>query len=443
MFLNSELNRFIENHPNSAKLWEKSIRILAGGISHNIRNFGLPAINAFPVFVKSANGSQVTDVDKISYTDYWLGHYAMILGHNNPVIRELLHNHIDNGWHWGFVNEYQVELAERLIVDNQSVEKLRFCTSGTEATMYASRLARAYTGKKLIAKAKMGWHGANDTLFYNVRAPFSGKESPGLLSDKEAGILTYNINDESVIDLIRENRQDLAAVICEPVLGGGGGFPADPSFLKLLRQETEANDILLIFDEVITGYRYNYGLFQNSLNIFSDLTTMGKIVGGGMPIGIVGGRDEIIEQANPLRKDRVWIGGGTFSSFPLSMLAGFKTLELLKQSSQEYKRINGYGEKILNELNSFFQDEELRFVVTGYKSLLAVHVLNKYHDSPTPYEIIEFTDKKAEAMLNLGLLNRNITSMHGIGSLGFVHEKKHVDNLISVLKHLAPIIHQS
>ncbi len=444
MFYKEELNNFLSKRPRSHFLWKKSIKVLPGGISHNIRNLGLPSIKAFPVFIQSAHDAYLVDVDNIEYLDFWNGHYAMILGHRYPAIERVLQEQIGRGWHFGTVTENQTKLANKLIEDNKKgIEKVRFCTSGTEATMYATRLARAFTGKRLIAKAKMGWHGANDTLFYDVRYPFTGQESPGILSNEEAGVLTFDVNTSNISDLIKQNANDLAAIVIEPVLGGGGGFPVDKDFLKILREMTEDRGILLIFDEVITGYRFSYGLYQNQLNIIPDLTTMGKIIGGGMPVGALGGREEIIEQANPELPNRVWIGGGTFSGHPLAMTAGLKTLEILSNSSSQYQRINKMGSTLLNELNTYFIEEKLNLITTGYKSMIFLHVLLKLVEDPSPNDIVELTDKKREALTHLALLNRNIIGQHGLGVLSFAHSEEQIQIVQKNIEEIAPQISQT
>ncbi|MHA1944495.1 MAG: aminotransferase class III-fold pyridoxal phosphate-dependent enzyme, partial [Candidatus Hodarchaeales archaeon] len=190
MFVKEELTKYIANRPKSKSMWERSINALAGGVSHNIRNLGLPLIGAYPPFIQKAESSKVTDIDGISYLDFWGAHYAMVTGYSNEVIRSKITQQLSNGWHLGTVIDEQVRLAELLIQDNPSVEQVRFCTSGTEATMYATRLARAFTGKKKVAKAKFGWHGAADTLFYNVRAPLTGKETRGIVNEEKAGIIS-------------------------------------------------------------------------------------------------------------------------------------------------------------------------------------------------------------------------------------------------------------
>ncbi|MFW9879959.1 MAG: aminotransferase class III-fold pyridoxal phosphate-dependent enzyme, partial [Candidatus Thorarchaeota archaeon] len=225
MFLKEELEKFEKDRPKSEQLWQKALKVLPGGISHNIRTFGLHLIGAFPVFIKSSKGAQLKDIDDNEYIDYWNGHFAMILGHNPPEIQNTLKKYLVEGWHFGTNTEYQVNLADQIVQSNPGIEKIRFCVSGTEATMYASRLARAFTKRRLIAKAKLGWHGANDTLSYDIGSLVSRETSPGLLKAEQAGIITFQINDENTFDLIKENSDNLAAIILEPVLGGGGGFP--------------------------------------------------------------------------------------------------------------------------------------------------------------------------------------------------------------------------
>lgn len=437
-FYKEELNNFIQARPQSQKLWNRAIKRIPGGVSHNIRNLGLPLIGGYPVFIKSGQDAYLVDVDDLEYIDYWQGHYSMLLGHNHPIVQQVVIEKLKNGWHFGTVTTEQVELAETLAEDNASIEEVRFSSSGTEATMYATRLARAFTGKPLIAKARMGWHGYADTLLYNVKAPFLGEEGPGILPEDKAGIITFKANDNELVEkLIRKNANQLAGVIIEPVLGGGGGFPVEHEFLKMLREITEKFDILLIFDEIITGYRFSYGLFQNELKIVPDLTTMGKIVGGGFSIGVVGGRKEIMEQTNPQLNNRVWTGGGTFSAHPLSMAAGLKTLEILKNSSQDYNRTNQFGTDFMTKLNNHFIEEKLNLVATGYKSFITLHVLAKFIENLEAGEIVQLTDKKREAFLQLALLNRYISGMHGIGALSFVHSNEHLQKTEEAIKAIS------
>jgi len=443
MFIKKELETFEKDRPKSKKLWEKAIKVLPGGISHNIRTFGLPSIGGFPVIIRSASGAYIEDIDENKYIDFWNGHFAMILGHNPPEIQEVIKEHLSYGWHFGTNTKYQIELASRLIDDNPGIEKVRFCTSGTEATMYATRLARAYTKRRLVAKAVMGWHGASDTLCYDVGGLVDGKAPLGQLKAEEAGIITFEINNDKAFDIIRKNSADLAAIILEPLLGGGGGFPVNIDFLKRLREETEKLGIILIFDEVITGYRFRDSLFQNELKIIPDLTTMGKIIGGGMPIGAIGGKEEIIERSSPQNDNPVLIGGGTFSGFPLSMIAGLKTLEVLKKSQQNYIRINNEGDNLINYLNDLFNKKKLPIVAIGYKSMIMLHVMSKRIENPSIKEIIKYKNKKREGLLQLALFNRKISGLHGLGALSMAHKHEHLNQIREVMEEIAQSVSQS
>ncbi|MHA2391763.1 MAG: aspartate aminotransferase family protein [Promethearchaeota archaeon] len=442
LFVKNELRTFQKNRPKSKQLWEKALKFLPGGISHNIRTFGLPLIGGYPVFISSSKGSNLTDIDGNKYIDCWNGHFTMILGHNPPEIHDTIKDYLTNGWHFGTNTEHQVKLAETIINDNPGIEKMRFCVTGTEATMYASRLARAYTKKRIVAKAKLGWHGANDTLYYDVGDLIEGKTPPGLLKAEHAGILTFEINNENTFDMIRKNAKELAAIILEPVLGGGGGFLAETEFLKRLREEAERYDIILIFDEVITGYRFRNSLFQNEVKIIPDLTTMGKIIGGGMPIGAIGGQTDIIEQSSPEFENQVLIGGGTFSGFPLSMVSGLKTIELLKNSQQEYLRINQEGERLLNILNQYFNENKLPIIAIGHKSIIMLHALSKWIEQPTMREIFQFKDKKREALIQLALFNRNISGLHGLGSISMAHTHEDIVQIQDAVEEVAHSIAQ-
>lgn len=442
MFIKKELETFQQNRPKSKKLWEEALKFLPGGISHNIRTFGLPSIGGYPLFIRSSKGSKLTDIDDNEYIDCWNGHFAMILGHNPSEIQNIIKEFLVKGWHFGTNTEHQVKLAERIVGNNPGIEKIRFCVSGTEATMYASRLARAYTKKRIIAKAKLGWHGANDTLYYGVGDLIEEKTPLGLLKAEHAGILTFEINDENTFDVIKKNAKDMAAIILEPVLGGGGGFPVEIEFLKRLREESERYNILLIFDEVITGYRFRDALFQNELKVIPDLTTMGKIIGGGMPIGAIGGQLDIIEQSSPEVENQVLIGGGTFSGFPLSMVSGLKTLELLKNSQQDYTRINQEGERLLKNINQYCNENKLPIIAIGHKSIIMLHALSKWIEHPSMRDIFQFKDKKREALLQLALFNRNISGLHGLGSISMAHTHEEIVQIQKVVEEVAHSIAQ-
>ena len=219
----------------SNDLWNRALRVFTGGINHNIRTFGLDNCDAYPPYIARGEGSHIWDVDGNEYVDWWMMHYAQILGHNNPKVRQALKARIDNGHHFGAPNEEQVVLAEKIQSAIPFMKKMRFCSTGAEATMYAVRLARLFTKKRLVAKALGGWHGGNDALGYHLKHPWSD----GPFYDG----VSFNFNDrESVDSLFKQYGNELAALIIEPVLGAGGAIPPEPDFLPYLREETERRD---------------------------------------------------------------------------------------------------------------------------------------------------------------------------------------------------------
>ncbi|MFW9879808.1 MAG: aminotransferase class III-fold pyridoxal phosphate-dependent enzyme, partial [Candidatus Thorarchaeota archaeon] len=214
-------------------------------------------------------------------------------------------------------------------------------------------------------------------------------------------------------------------------------------FLKRLKEDAERYGILLIFDEIITGYRFTDSLFQNKLGVIPDLTTMGKIIGGGMPIGAVGGRKDIIDQSSPDVPNQVLVGGGTFSGYPLSMIAGLKTLEILKKSHQDYDRINQEGDLLLNNLNRLFKETKSQLIAVGYKSMVIIHALSKWIEQPSLQDIFLFKDRKREALLQLALFNRNISGLHGLGSISMAHTHENIQSVQKVIEDIAKPVSQS
>ncbi len=439
--LNEEIERYTKARPVTLEYWQKAKHALAGGISHNIRTFGLTSAGTFPIFLKSANGAFIKDLDDNEYIDGWNGHYAMILGHSHPEVLQSLKDNVGNGWLFGTITNFQVDLASRLIKDNRAIEKVRFCTSGTEATMYASRLARAFTKRTVIAKTRHGWHGANDTLSYEVGGEFLDNVSPGLMPQHQAGVLTFNINNEEVFDLINLNKHTLAAIIIEPVLGGGGGFAVDLEYLKRLREETERHNILLIFDEIITGYRFTDKLYQEVLKVYPDLTTMGKVIGGGFPIGGIGGREEIINQAAPGVKSQVLIGGGTFSGFPLSMIAGLKTIKILSREKDKLEAINNAGMRLKNELNEYFYQNDIPIFAAGEKSVIKLHTLTKPMINPSRLDVETYGDDTTEPTLQLALYNRGFAPYKGLGNLTLAHSSAEINKIKQLICDVSSLIY--
>ncbi|WXG42731.1 MAG: aspartate aminotransferase family protein [Promethearchaeati archaeon SRVP18_Atabeyarchaeia-1] len=370
------VKEYLKRTPMSKKLFEEALKYSPGGVSHNIRYF-----RPYPFFVKRAEGSRLIDVDNNAYTDYWMVHMSAILGHAHPEIIRAISRQIPMGFHYGTANEVSVDLAETICRNLPSAEMLRFCNSGLEATSYAVRLARGYTSKKYIVKMIGGWHGGNE-LQVAVTPPFDKPESKGILDEQSKFIVSVPFNDiEGTSSSINKLSGEIAGIIVEPVLGSGGCIPADLEYLKSLRELAHDNDALLIFDEVITGFRVALNSAQGYFHVKPDLTTLGKVIGGGFPIGALAGRKEIMNLADHThatgKGEYVWIGGGTFSMNPMSMTAGLATLRFLIENPKLYDHIGRLGERARTEVDRQFADRGIPTKSTGMGSLLQTHFLRE------------------------------------------------------------------
>jgi glutamate-1-semialdehyde 2,1-aminomutase len=352
--------------PNSSKLFEKSKKFHINGVSHNIRFF-----EPYPFVTKSAKGKFLQDVDSNKYVDYWMGHWSLILGHSPKSVKKTVQKQLNSGWMHGTVNKMTIELSEIIQKAVPVCEKIRYVTSGTEATMYSVRLARSVTGKKTIAKIDGGWHGYTSDLLKTVNWPFDVSESSGLVDEKH--VVSLPLNDlEKSLEILKTIKDDLAGTIIEPVLGGGGCIPADKDYLKGIQEFVRKNNSLFILDEIVTGFRFRFGCLYPTMNLDPDIVTLGKIVGGGFPIGVIGGKNEIMQHADTskhAKSKRAYIGGGTFSANPATMVAGQNTLLTLKKNPV-YSKINDLGEKAKKQLSKVFDD---KVIVTGKGSLFMTH----------------------------------------------------------------------
>jgi glutamate-1-semialdehyde 2,1-aminomutase len=367
--LSNYLSEYKKKTKTSAKIFAKSSKLHVNGVSHNIRFY-----EPYPFVVKSSKGTNLVDVDNNKYTDYWMGHWSLILGHGQKNVKESLQKQIEKSWMYGTVNEQTIKLSELISKAVPVAEKIRYVTSGTEATMYAVRLARSVTGKKIIAKIDGGWHGYTSDLLKSVNWPFTESESSGVINEEQIVSIPYN-NLEGSIKILKKYSKDLAGVIIEPVLGGGGCIPATSEYLKGIQEFVHKNNSLFILDEIVTGFRFRYGCLYPTMKLNPDIVTLGKIVGGGMAIGVMCGKKEIMEQADTSGKkksERSYIGGGTFSANPASMTTGFSTLNLLKSKKSIYSKINSLGDYARKEIGKAFDG---KVAITGKGSLFMTHFL--------------------------------------------------------------------
>jgi glutamate-1-semialdehyde 2,1-aminomutase len=425
--------------PRSEALFKRAREVMPGGISHNIHYFP-----PYPFFVKDAKGSKVWDVDGNEIVDLWMGHYTHILGHHAEVISEAIERQLKEGIHWGIVFEKQIEWAELIRELLPCAEMVRFCCSGTEATMYAVRLARAYTGRNTILKIAGGWHGANADLTFAIKAPYEKRESLGLSPDLEQYTKAIPFNDiPGTEEVIHKNKKDLAGIILEPVIGLGGFIPATIEYLKMLRSETERSGALLIFDEVISAFRISLGGAQKKFGIHPDLTTLGKIMGGGLPVGAVSGRREIMEKTSPEQKGDKWekimIGGGTFASHPLTVAAGLAMLRYLKDHADKvYPLLESKSEKVREGVQGALRRHGVKATVTGVGSLFQTNFPRQEGvvlDSP--HAISQFTDLDRRDEFRIRMLSKGVHMMHGGGALSTTHSDEDIQRIIEATGEVA------
>lgn len=323
----------------SAELFEKAKSLIPGGVNSPVRAYRSVGMN--PPFIRKASGSRITDVDGHEYIDYVGSWGPMILGHAHREVIEAIRLAAEEGTSFGAPTEREVELAQLVCDAVPSVERVRMVSSGTEAVMSAIRLARGYTGRDCILKFEGCYHGHSDGLLVKAGsgALTTGvPDSAGVPADYARNTLTATYNDCTELEQVfRQSGSELAAVIIEPVAGNMGVVPPDMEFLRLLRQLTEKYGALLIFDEVITGFRIAYGGAQVHYGITPDISVFGKIIGGGMPVGAYGGRKEIMDRISPVGPV---YQAGTLSGNPVAMAAGIKTLRLLRDNPDIYRVID-------------------------------------------------------------------------------------------------------
>ncbi len=390
--LSSAIEIYKKKTAKSARIFKRSKKYHVNGVSHNIRFF-----KPYPFVTKSARGKYLTDVDGNMYTDYWMGHWSLILGHAAPPVASLVKKQLPLCWMHGTVNEMTVLFSEIIQNAVPVAEKIRHVSTGTEATMYAVRTARAVTGKKIIAKVDGGWHGYTTDLLKSVNWPFDQSESLGLTDESHIVSIPYNDLERS-IQILDSVKDDLAGVIIEPLLGGGGCIPATREYLTGIQEFVHKNNVLFLLDEIVTGFRFSFGCLYTTMKLDPDIVTLGKIVGGGFPIGVICGKKEIMEISDTSthsKSDRAYIGGGTFSANPITMSSGRAMLQFLKKNSQVYKKIGKLGNIARKELGRVFDS---KVSTTGIGSLFMTHFLSD--------DITEIKNAADAARCNTELLYR-------------------------------------
>jgi glutamate-1-semialdehyde 2,1-aminomutase len=326
------------NFNKSIKAFQEAQKHISGGVNSPVRSFG--SVGGNPLFIAKAAGSKVTDIDGNVYIDYVGSWGPMILGHVHPAVVEAIQKTAALGASFGAPTELETEMAQLIKKLVPSVDMVRMVNSGTEATMSALRLARGYTGRSLVVKFEGCYHGHNDSFLIQAGSgalTFGTPNTPGVTEGTARDTLSAQFNDlASVERLFEKHKNQIAAVILEPITGNMGVIVPEQEFIEGLRKLCDENNTVLIFDEVMTGFRLGKGGAQELLGISPDLTTFGKIIGGGLPVGAYGGKQEIMEMLAP--KGPVY-QAGTLSGNPLAMAAGITTLRLLDETPDFYKTL--------------------------------------------------------------------------------------------------------
>jgi glutamate-1-semialdehyde 2,1-aminomutase len=424
------------NLPNgsqgSKRRHEEATEVFPGGVSHNIRYF-----DPHPIYVESTDGAHIRDVDGNEYVDFWMNHGASVLGHSYPAVAHAVREQVDRGLHYGASNEAALELGRKVQSSVPSAERLRFCSSGTEATMYAIRLARAATDRPDVLKVAGGWQGGSSDLAKAVHTPFEKPESVGLPPGVHDHLHAFPLNDrEAVLELLEE--QSVAAIVLEPILLAGGGVRAKDSFLEFLRDECDDRGIVLIFDEVVTGFRFSPGSYQARVGVTPDLTTLGKFLGGGLPIGALAGRADLFE---PTRPDYdgdspVLVGGGTFSMNPMTASAGLASLEVV-ESEPVYEETESRGERVREELAEIFADLGVDATVLGGSSLFIPH-FDPERPLETVADVETGTDREALKTFHRRLIERGYYFLPGhVGMISYQTTDEHLDGFLAAARDVA------
>lgn len=357
------------NKNKSQKLFGRALKVTAGGVNSPVRAF-----KPYPFFVEKAKGSKLFGADGNSYIDYCMAYGPLILGHASEAVLDAVRGQLDRGTLYGAPTENEVKFAELINKIVPCMEMVRLVNSGTEATMHAIRVARGFTGKKKIIKFEGCYHGAHDYVLVKAGSgatSFGAPDSLGIPEETTQNTIVIPYNNVPALEgAIKRESQDIAAVIVEPVIGNAGLILPKEGYLKKLRKLTKDYGVLLIFDEVIMGFRLALGGAEEYYNIKPDLTTLGKVLGGGFPIGAFGGRKEIMQQLSPSGKV---YQAGTFSGNPVSVTAGYTVLQTLsKNRSEIYPKLERNCEKLRNALVDLASDCHVEAQVNNLASMFQI-----------------------------------------------------------------------
>jgi len=412
----------------SQSFYKKALELMPGGVNSPVRAF--KAVGGNPLFIARAKGSKIYDVDGNEFIDYVLSWGPMILGHSHPEVVKALKKAIENGTSYGAPTPLEIELAMLIKKAYPSIEKVRMVNSGTEATMAAIRLARAFTKRNKVIKFEGCYHGHADGLLVRAGSgatTFGIPDSPGVPEDYARNTITLPFNNlEAVRNVVEKDWRDIACVILEPVVGNIGCVLPKEGFLEGLREITEKFGIVLIFDEVMTGFRVSYGGAQAYYGIRPDLTCLGKVIGGGLPVGAYGGKREIMSMVAP---EGPVYQAGTLSGNPLAMTAGIVTLKILSKKSV-YKTL----EKRAYQLEEGLKDASKKAGISARFYRAGTIFCTYFTDRDVyDYETAKASDTERFAKFFRGMLERGIylaPSQFEAGFLSIAHTEKDIEKTV-------------
>jgi len=428
-------------HKKSDKLFREALKYLPAGVSSNARLWQSTCPVGMPcsIYIARAKGSHIWDVDGHKYIDYRLGFGPVILGHSYEAVRKELHREERKGSVYALNTEKEIIAAKLIRRFVPSMQLMRFANSGTEATMHSLRVARGFTKKEKIVKFEGHYHGAYDYMLFSTDAKFDalGRKpvfmSEGIPKAMQKLVHVARWNDFHGIEkLLRKRHEEIAAIICEPVMGNAGVIPPKPGFLKHLRQLCDKYNVVLIFDEVKTGFRLANGGAQEIFHVKPDITTFSKSMGNGYPVAVFGGKKEIMQEIGPKKV----VHGGTFSSNPVSLTATIATLRELQRKSV-IASMQHYGKQLINGIVDVFAERNVDFVIQGYATMFQLFFTKK---RAWEYRDIKHANLMLFSKLHLELLRHGIMVDEDNEEPLFTcysHSKEDLEKTLEAFKHAA------